>query len=435
MTDIDKQNKKIKVLVNMLEDKDDDSQEQVIIKSKFIICPKCGEICRITIEDCKIKLFGCCNNHTTNGIRLLDFKDSQKVNISKIVCGKCKLKNKGDSINHEFYICLTCKINLCTLCKINHNSSHNVIRDEQINNICLKHNKEFIEYCTKCNVNTCFSCEEHIDHETINLKKLKPNKDEIKNQLLQLKQEIETLVDEKQISLTKLNEFKEAMNIFYEINNDIFNIYEMENQNYQILENIKLISNNEILTRLKKIDKITDYKNKIFSIIDLYNIISSYDEDSQNINIVNEDSSEKQNINMGNEDSSEDALLCKVVLLGESYVRKGDIIKHFLYSSFDDSNISTTALSFETKTIFFKEENQTIRFELWDTAGEERYRTINSIFIKDANVCILVYDITNKYSFDEIRDYWINQVKEHAPKDVSKKNIFIFFKFSSCFGC
>jgi hypothetical protein len=101
-------------------------------------------------------------------------------------------------------------------------------------------------------VNTCFSCEEHIDHETINLKKLKPNKDEIKNQLLQLKQEIETLVDEKQISLTKLNEFKEAMNIFYEMNNDIFNIYEMENQNYQILENIKLITNNEIFTRLKK---------------------------------------------------------------------------------------------------------------------------------------------------------------------------------------
>ena len=81
MTNIDKKNKKIKVLVNKIQEKDNNCQE-VIIKSKNIICPKCGENCRISLEDCKIKLFGFCNNHTTNGIRLLDFKDSQKENIS-----------------------------------------------------------------------------------------------------------------------------------------------------------------------------------------------------------------------------------------------------------------------------------------------------------------------------------------------------------------
>ena len=76
--------------------------------------------------------------------------------------------------------------------------------------------------------------------------------DEIKNQLLELKKEIEILVDGIQLTIMKLNEFKEAMNIFYEINNDILNNYEMKNRNYQILENIKLITNNEIFTRLKK---------------------------------------------------------------------------------------------------------------------------------------------------------------------------------------
>ena len=76
--------------------------------------------------------------------------------------------------------------------------------------------------------------------------------DEIKNQLLELKKEIELIVDQIQITIMKLNEFKEAMNIFYEINNDILNNYEMKNRNYQILENIKLITNNEIFTRLKK---------------------------------------------------------------------------------------------------------------------------------------------------------------------------------------
>ena len=45
------------------------------------------------------------------------------------------------------------------------------------------------------------------------------------------------------------------------------------------------------------------------------------------------------------------------------------------------------------------------------------------IFYKDAQVCILVYDMTNKNSFDEIRNYWIKQIKEYAPKNVSKKKI------------
>ena len=74
-------------------------------------------------------------------------------------------------------------------------------------------------------------------------------------------------------------------------------------------------------------DKMKDYKEKIFSIIDLNNKINSYDEDSQNINMVNEDLSKKQNINMGNEDLSENALFCKVALLGESNVGKTEIIK------------------------------------------------------------------------------------------------------------
>jgi hypothetical protein len=127
----------------------------------------------------------------------------------------------------------------------------------------------------------------------------------------------------------KLNEFKEAMNIFYEINNDILNNYEMKIRNYQILENIKLITNNEIFTRLKKMDKMKDYKEKIFSLIDLNNKINSYDEDSQNINMVNEDLSKKQNINMGNEDLSENALFCKVILVGEYNVGKTKIITSF----------------------------------------------------------------------------------------------------------
>ena len=60
-------------------------------KSKDIICPECKESCRIKTENFKISLFGCINNHTKT-LKIKDFIDSQKINISNIKCEKCKKK-------------------------------------------------------------------------------------------------------------------------------------------------------------------------------------------------------------------------------------------------------------------------------------------------------------------------------------------------------
>jgi len=259
--------------------------------------------------------------------------------------------------------------------------------------------------------------------------------DELKNQLLQLRKEIEILVDEIQITIMKLNEFKKAMNIFYEINNDILNNYEMKNRNYEILENIKLISNNEIFKRLKKIDKMTDYKEKLFSIIDLYNKISSYDEDSQNINMGNEIStikiekqkkSKNKSTKQSSFDSFENAFNCKVVFLGDYDTGITKLIASFISFEKDEAPFySTIGCSYSAKTMLFNEENQSIRFEIWNTLGVEKYRALTRLYFRDTSVCILVYDITRKESFDEIRNHRIHQVKEFAPKDISKKNIYI----------
>ncbi len=72
MTDLDKRNKKMKVLVHMIEEENKD-KEQIIIKSKDIICPKCYEPCRIKFENYKIKLFGCINNNVFENIKIYDF--------------------------------------------------------------------------------------------------------------------------------------------------------------------------------------------------------------------------------------------------------------------------------------------------------------------------------------------------------------------------
>ena len=112
---------------------------------------------------------------------------------------------------------------------------------------------------------------------------------------------------------------------------------------------------------------------------------------------------------------------CKVVLLGESGVGKTCIIARFINNVFEDNIMSTTGASYAGKTMVFDEYNgKSIKFEISDTAGQEKYRSLTKIFYKDAGVAILVYDITRKESFEEIRNYWYNQIKDYAPKNISK---------------
>ena len=135
-------------------------------------------------------------------------------------------------------------------------------------------------------------------------------------------------------------------------------------------------------------------------------------------------------------DDDEGAQTCKVVLLGESGVGKTCIIARFINNTFEENLISTTGASYAGKTMTFDEYGgKSIKFEIWDTAGQEKYRSLTKIFYKDAGAAILVYDITRKESFEEIQKYWINQIKEFAPKNISKKSFINLFKYSYCNCC
>ena len=124
---------------------------------------------------------------------------------------------------------------------------------------------------------------------------------------------------------------------------------------------------------------------------------------------------------MADDEDDEWAQTCKVVLLGESGVGKTCIIARFINNTFEDNLISTTGASYAGKTMTFDEYGgKSIKFEIWDTAGQEKYRSLTKIFYKDAGAAILVYDITRKESFDELQKYWLNQIKDFAPKDISK---------------
>jgi small GTP-binding protein len=107
----------------------------------------------------------------------------------------------------------------------------------------------------------------------------------------------------------------------------------------------------------------------------------------------------------------------KIVLLGESGVGKTSIISQFIDQTFQEDLQSSTGGTFSSKT-FTYDNGKILKLEIWDTAGQERYRALTKMFYKDANAAILVYDITRKRSFEELQNYWFEQIKESAPQNI-----------------
>ena len=112
-----------------------------------------------------------------------------------------------------------------------------------------------------------------------------------------------------------------------------------------------------------------------------------------------------------------DAIPIKCVLLGESAVGKSSLINRFIHGTFKQEFLPTIAGCYSSKEVFYEKEKMKLRYEIWDTAGQEKYRSINKIFYQDAIITILVYDITLKDSFEAIKDYWYSEIRENAPKE------------------
>jgi Ras-related protein Rab-1A len=121
----------------------------------------------------------------------------------------------------------------------------------------------------------------------------------------------------------------------------------------------------------------------------------------------------------------------KIVTIGNSSVGKTCMIKRFVDDIFNSKDfISTVGIDFSTKMIEIKDANikdanikdkkikdkkikdKKIKLQIWDTAGQERFRAITSTYYRIANGIIVVYDITNRESFDQV-NYWLNEIHLH----------------------
>ena len=240
---IDKNRTKMNILVM-----DINNNSKVLYKSKYVICPGCGGNIKIKINDYKIDLYGCKNNHKLEKIKLNEFENTQMINLINIKCGLCKNNNKSNTYKNKMYKCYECNTNLCPLCKDKHDKKHNIYNYDKINFICMKHNDPYTNYCKTCKMNICILCnKEHINHKVIPLIDMMKDKNDLIIKLEEFRKEVNIFNNNINEIIEILNLVKENIYNYYKIEEFIINNYEQNKRNYEILYNINQIINSPII--------------------------------------------------------------------------------------------------------------------------------------------------------------------------------------------
>ena len=109
---------------------------------------------------------------------------------------------------------------------------------------------------------------------------------------------------------------------------------------------------------------------------------------------------------------------CTLIICGETMVGKSSLIDRLIHNSFNDTPLSTMAASLKQMEIIL--DDVVIQFNIWDTAGQTMFRSTNQIFYKRADVVLLIYDITSERTFEQINDYWLQEIRNHSINKQSK---------------
>ena len=106
----------------------------------------------------------------------------------------------------------------------------------------------------------------------------------------------------------------------------------------------------------------------------------------------------------------------RAVLVGNSAVGKSSLMLRFSDDDFKESYTNTIGVDFRFRTIMV--DGARVKIQIWDTAGQEKFRTLNSTYYRGSDAVIMVYDITNERSFREIGEYWVPEIKNYVD-DIS----------------
>lgn len=114
---------------------------------------------------------------------------------------------------------------------------------------------------------------------------------------------------------------------------------------------------------------------------------------------------------------SADQLPFKLLLIGDSAVGKSSLLLKFCDNTFQDGTVNLTSVDFKTKNITI--DGKPIQLQVWDTAGQERFRTITSSFYRGAHGIIVVYDISDQASFNNVK-LWLQEIARYASQGVCR---------------
>lgn len=104
----------------------------------------------------------------------------------------------------------------------------------------------------------------------------------------------------------------------------------------------------------------------------------------------------------------------KIVFLGDAGTGKSAVIKRTIYGAFDESYQATIGVDFFSKDLYLGE--KTVRPQLWDASGQERFYTLISSYIRDSQIAVIIFDVTNKRTFNSV-EKWIGAVKTERRED------------------
>ena len=114
-------------------------------------------------------------------------------------------------------------------------------------------------------------------------------------------------------------------------------------------------------------------------------------------------------------DEEDYEMMAKVILIGDSSVGKTNIMSKYLKDQFMEFSKSTIGVEFSSKT--FNVQGHKIKAQIWDTAGQEKYRSMTSTYYKGSKGAFVIYDITRKETFESV-DKWINDLKLNGDPNI-----------------
>ena len=378
-------------------------------KSKEIICPKCGEICLMKFNEYKIKLYECKNGHENNNILINNYYNTQDVNEKNIICEICNKYNKNITYEKQFFICLTCKNNLCPICKSNHNDKHKIIDYNNKNYVCVIHNDSFYSYCEKCKTNLCMICQSkhNKSHKILNYINFLPNVEEIKELMTEFRKKLDILNNDINGIISFLKKITENMELYYKINEDLLNNYDIRKKNYHTLKNLCFIKSNININDIDNIINNDDFNYK-FNI--LYNIHKK---------LINSESTEENyndQININND--SNDINILKNKLIRDNGLLNEQI--KYLNKKIEEKEkvIENNQKKYEEKIFSLRNEVEKELREKYDKLNKEKSDIETKLLIKEKEMReleqnLLKVEQTNELENNRLSDLYISLQKKY----------------------